>query len=108
MYIIKLIKGLKLINYTITIILIYLLDGFIVDSLFKIGYVQWLGKLIKDTLTVYEDLSFLKYLKVMGMDIVGVISGFAILYLMLHIFPNLIATVMGCGNEEAGDTDTLT
>lgn len=95
-----LIKEIKPIRYIITNILIFIFDDFIIDSLDKIGYVQWLDKLIRDTLTVYEDLSFLKYLKVMGMDILGLISGFAILYLMFYTFPNSIASAMGYDNKK--------
>ena len=91
----EIIKEKKIFSHVITVIATLLVDSFIVDLLLRKGYVQWLDKLIQDTLTVYEDLSLLKYLKVMGMDIVGVISFFIILYLMLDGIPNLIANVMG-------------
>lgn len=97
----KLIKEIKPVRYIITIIAVFILDSCIADLLFKIGYVQWLGKLIKDTLTIYEDLSFLNYIRVMGMDIVGTMSCFVISYLMFHTFPNIIADVMGYNTEKA-------
>lgn len=100
-----LIKEIQPIRGIITIIAVFIFDGFIIDSLYKIGYVEWLVNLVKNTLTVYEDLTFLNYLSVMGMDILGVISCFAILYLLFHAYPNIIAEVMGLGTKKTSDKD---
>lgn len=96
-----LIKEIQPIRGIITIITVFIFDGFIVDSLYKIGYMQWLCELVYNTLTVYEDLAFLNFLRVMGMDILGVISCFAILHLMFYVYPN----VMGLNKMKAGDID---
>lgn len=97
----KILKEIKPLGFIITIIISFITDLIFLYFLNELGYFSWVFECYGKTLELFyniEDITFLKYWKIMLSDVVVIVSGLVVLFIVFDWIPNGITDVLGYKN----------
>ena len=94
----KILKEVKPFSFIIVIIISFVADGIFLYFLNELEYFSWAFECYGKTLELFyniQDITFLKYWKVMLSDMAVILSGLIVLFTVFDWIPNSVIDVLG-------------